>query len=113
MTLLRPMCLAAVLAALLLVPATASAEKPQATTARACGNVKLTVGKAIVRARNVRCADARRFVVAFLNRDCGESRDCNFRRVIFRGYRCVQSESARLTKNSCKKGRKAISELHG
>lgn len=46
--------------------------------------------------------------------DCGETRDCGFRRVTFRGYRCVQSDSAKLklSKNSCTKGRKAISELH-
>lgn len=106
-------CLLA-LAALTLVPVSASGgAPPQATAAKACGTVKLTVGKSIVRAKGVRCADARKFVKAFLNRDCGDTRDCNFRVVPFRGYRCVQGESAKLTKNSCTKGRKAISELHG
>jgi hypothetical protein len=109
---LRAICCLAVLTALLVVSAPASASPPTAHAARACGTVKLTLGTSIVRAKNVRCADARRFVLGFLNRDCGETRDCNARRFTFRGYRCVQGESSRLTKNSCTKGRKAISELH-
>ena len=47
-----------------------------------------------------------------LGRDCGETRDCNFSRFTFRGYTCKKGVSAKLTKNSCTKGRKAISELH-
>ncbi len=101
------LCLAALACA-----APAAASPPEATTARACGSVKLTLGKSIVRAKNVRCADARRFVAAVLARDCGETRDCNFSRFTFRGYTCRKSVSAKLTKNSCTKGRKAISELH-
>ena len=85
---------------------------PQATAAKACGTLKLTLGKSIVRARRVHCADARRFVKAMLKRDCGTTRDCNFSRFTFRGYSCVQRRSATLIKNSCTKGRKAISELH-
>jgi hypothetical protein len=112
MNALRPLACLFALAALLAVSAPASAAPPQAHTARACGTVKLTVGQSIVRAKNVRCADARRFVLGMLNRDCGETRDCNSRRFTFRGYRCVQGETTRLTKNSCTKGRKAISELH-
>ena len=112
MNALRPVTCLIALAALLAVSAPASAAPPQANAARACGTVKLTVGKSIVRAKNVRCADARRFVLAVLNRDCGETRDCNSRIFRFRGYRCVQGETTRLTKNSCTKGRKAISELH-
>jgi hypothetical protein len=109
-------CLGLLAAALAVVPgpaAASAATPPQAGAARACGTVKLTLGKSIVRARKVRCADARRFVAALLNRDCGETRDCGSRRFTFRGYRCVQRESDKLTKNSCTKGRKAISELHG
>ena len=45
-------------------------------------------------------------------RDCGETRDCNFSRFTFRGYSCRKGVAAKLTKNSCTKGRKAISELH-
>ena len=101
------LCLAALACA-----APAAASPPEATTARACGSVKLTLGKSIVRAKNVRCADARRFVAAVLGRDCGETRDCNFSRFTFRGYTCRKSVAAKLTKNSCTKGRKAISELH-
>jgi hypothetical protein len=109
----RPLACLTALAALLAVSAPAAqAAPPQANAARACGTVKLTIGRSIVRAKNVRCADARRFVVAVLNRDCGETRDCNSRRFIFRGYRCVQGETTNLTKNTCTKGRKAISELH-
>jgi len=92
-------------------PASAAAP-PEATTARACGSVNLTLGKSIVRAKNVRCADARKFVAAMLGRDCGETRDCNFSRFTFRGYTCRKGVAAKLTKNSCTKGRKAISELH-
>ena len=104
------LCLAALACA---APASASAAPPpEATTARACGSVNLTLGKSIVRAKNVRCADARRFVAAVLARDCGETRDCNFSRYTFRGYTCRKSVAAKLTKNSCTKGRKAISELH-
>ena len=102
------LCLAALACA---APASAAAP-PGATAARACGSVQLTLGKSIVRAKNVRCADARRFVVAVLGRDCGETRDCNFSRFTFRGYTCKKSVAAKLTKNSCTKGRKAISELH-
>lgn len=112
MNALRPVTCLLALAALLAVSAPASAAPPQARAARACGTVKLTVGKSIVRAKNVRCAEARRFVLAVLNRDCGETRDCSARRFTFRGYRCVQGETPRLTKNTCTKGRKAISELH-
>ena len=108
----RSLCVLSALAALLALSAPAAAAPPQANAARACGTVKLTVGKSIVRAKNVRCADARRFVLAVLNRDCGETRDCNARRFTFRGYRCVQGETTRLTKNTCTKGRKVISELH-
>jgi hypothetical protein len=90
-----------------------AASPPEATAARACGSVKLTLGKSIVRAKNVRCADARKFVAAVLARDCGETRDCHFTRFTFRGYTCKKGVSAKLTKNSCTKGRKAISELHG
>ena len=87
--------------------------EPQATTARACGTLKLALGKSIVRARNVRCADARRFITAYLNRDCGETRDCSSSIVNFRSYRCVNNVARKLTKNTCTKGRKVISELHG
>jgi hypothetical protein len=89
-----------------------AATPPEATTARACGSVKLPLGKSVVRAKSVRCADARRFVAGLLGRDCGETRDCNFTRFTFRGYKCVKRVSAKLTKNSCTRGRKAISELH-
>ena len=98
-----------------LLPASATASAgvpPQATTAKACGTVKLALGKSIVRARRVLCADARRFVKLMLGRDCGTTRDCSFSRFSFRGYSCVQRQSATLIKNSCTKGRKAISELH-
>ena len=100
------------LAALAIAAPAGAASPPEATTARACGSVKLTLGRSIVRAKNVRCADARRFVSAVLRRDCGETRDCSFSRFTFRGYRCVKRVSGDLTKNSCTKGRKAISELH-
>jgi hypothetical protein len=89
-----------------------AATPPQATTARACGSVKLDLGRSQVRAKSVRCADARRFMAGLLGRDCGETRDCNFTRFTFRGYKCVKRVSAKLTKNSCTRGRKAISELH-
>lgn len=85
---------------------------PVATTAKACGSVAISLGRSQVRAKNVRCADARRFMAGLLGRDCGETRDCNSTRFTFRGYRCVKRVSAKLTKNSCTRGRKAISELH-
>jgi len=100
------------LAALAMAAPAGAASPPEATAARACGSVNLTLGKSVVRAKNVRCADARKFVSALLRRDCGETRDCNFTRFTFRGYTCVKGVSAQLTKNSCTKGRKAISELH-
>ena len=104
-----------VCASLALLPASASASAglpPQATTAKACGTVKLKLGKSIVRGRGVLCADARRFVKLMLTRDCSTTRDCSFSRVSFRGFSCVQRQSDTLIKNSCTKGRKAISELH-
>ena len=109
-------CLSVVLV-LALAPAHAAGAPPsggpEATAARACGTLKLALGKSIVRARNVRCADARRFMTLYLNRDCAETRDCGSTRVSFRGYRCVSKVGDKLTKNTCTKGRKVISELHG
>ena len=109
---MKRVALIACLAALAASAPAAAASPPEATAARACGSVNLTLGKSVVRAKNARCADARRFVSAMLRRDCGETRDCNFSRFTFRGYTCVKRVSATLTKNSCTKGRKAISELH-
>ena len=106
------LCLIALAAVALIPVGPASGGAPEATAAKACGTVKLTLGKSIVRGRGVRCADARRFVKAMLSRDCGTTRDCNFSRFSFRGYSCEQRQSATLIKNSCTKGRKAISELH-
>ena len=116
MTLARLGACLLVCASLALLPASASASArmpPQATVAKSCGTVKLALGKSIVRARRVLCADARRFVKLMLSRDCGTTRDCNFSRFTFRGFSCVQRRSDTLIKNSCTKGLKAISELHG
>ena len=106
------LCVIALVAVVLIPAAPASGGAPQATTAKACGTVKLKLGTSIVRARRVLCADARRFVKLMLNRDCGTTRDCHFSQFTFRGYSCVQRRSDTLIKNSCTKGRKAISELH-
>ena len=113
MTPLRLACVLAVVVAAVGPAAASGSQPPQATTARACGTLKLGVGQSIVRSRNVRCADARRFIGSYLNRDCGETKDCSATRVTYRGYRCVTRESATLTKNTCTMGRKVISELHG
>ena len=106
------LCLIALVAVALIPAAPASGGAPQATVAKACGTLKLPLGTSIVRARRVLCADARRFVRLMLSRDCGTTRDCHFTRFTYRGFSCVQRRSDTLIKNSCTKGRKAISELH-
>ncbi len=106
------LCLIALAAVALIPAAPATGGAPEATAAKACGTVKLPLGKSIVRAGRVLCADARRFVKLMLSRDCSTTRDCSFSRFTFRGFSCVQRRSDTLIKNSCTKGRKAISELH-
>lgn len=110
--------LALLVAAAVTVPAmgppAAATDPPEATAARYCGKVKLSFTSAKVRARHVTCANARRFMSAFLNRPCSKSNPCPPPRVKrFRGYRCVTSGSDVLVRHSCRKGRKAIGATHG
>jgi len=102
-------------AATLGLPAAAGSEGtgPQATAARYCGKVDIGFTSAKVRARNVRCSTARRFVrlSSRVERNCTEAND--FCRVTFyKGYRCVKS-GATTVKVRCRKGRRVISETHG
>jgi hypothetical protein len=87
---------------------------PQATAARYCGKVDIGFTTAKVRARNVRCSTARRFVRlnSSVKRNCTEANDyC--RVTYYRGYRCVTSGNELTVKVSCRKGSRVISETHG
>ncbi len=87
---------------------------PQATAARYCGKVDIGFTSANVRARNVRCSTARRFVRlnSRVQRNCTEAN--GYCRVThYSGYRCVTGGTETIVKVSCRKGRRIISETHG
>ena len=91
-----------------------AAAGPQAAAARYCGKVDIGFTTAKVRARNVRCSTARRFVRANsrVKRNCTEANGyC--RVTYYSGYRCVKGGTETIVKVSCRKGRRVISETHG
>ncbi|MGI8944979.1 MAG: hypothetical protein ACR2GL_01895 [Thermoleophilaceae bacterium] len=106
---------AAAAVVVLLVPAGSQAGAgPQASAARYCGKVDIGFTSAKVRARNVRCGAARRFVRrnSRVRRNCTRAnRYCRVTR--YRGFRCVKGGRRFIVKVRCRRGRKVISETHG
>ncbi len=87
---------------------------PEAGAARACGKADIGFTSAKVRARNIACAKARRFVRRNSRRrlNCNEANDfCRITR--YKRFRCVKSGSEAIVKVRCQRGRQVISETHG
>jgi hypothetical protein len=108
--------LLAVAVVLVAVPAGVAAggqSGPEATASRYCGKANIGFTSAKVRARNVACFKARRFVRRSSRRQitCNEAND--FCRVThYKGFRCVKSGRS-IVKVRCQRGSQVISETHG
>jgi len=102
------------LAALASTASGASPGGPEAAASRYCGKADIGFTSAKVRARNVGCAKARRFVRrnSRVRRNCNEANDfCRVTR--YKGFRCLKGGSEGVVKVSCRRGRRVISETHG
>ncbi len=88
----------------------------EAEASRYCGTADIGFATAEVRARNIGCAKARRFVRRSSRRqiDCTEAND--FCRIMYyKGFRCVRQDDAPrfIVKVRCKRGSQVITETHG
>jgi hypothetical protein len=109
--------LLAVAVVLVAVPAGVAAggqSGPEATASRYCGKANIGFTSAKVRARNIACFKARRFVRRSSRRQitCNEAN--NFCRVThYKGFRCVKGGTRSIVKVRCQRGSQVISETHG
>lgn len=112
---LTPVLLIAATAAALALPAgAAGGGGPVAEASRYCGKASVGFTLAKVRARNIACAKARRFVRRNSRRklNCNEAN--NYCRVTrYKGFRCVKSGNESIVKVRCRRGGQVISETHG
>ena len=90
--------------------------EPGAEASRYCGTADIGFTSAEVRARNIGCAKARRFVRRSSRRELNCTEANNFCRVMhYKGFRCVRQDDAPrfVVKVRCKRGSQVISETHG
>ncbi len=113
--LLGALLAATAVAVLLAVPAEAGGGSgPEATASRYCGKADIGFTSAKVRARNIACFKARRFVRRSSRRPLNCTEANNFCRVTrYKGFRCVKGGTRFIVKVRCQRGSQVISETHG